>query len=407
MGWFKSFGAGTIASVLCAWAWGWVVSYYLGNRRGWTSDNTSLMVTVALILALPAGFLVGVVVSRFSGNSLWHAVALSAGPLCGLAALAAVVMAFTVVPPGRIDGKPLVMELEVMFEPGWTPDKVPDRKAARCGLDLDRRYPSVLDWEAARTELGRWVIPMRWPVRANSARQAVVLLGFGMRDCEFTVPTADPFSHQDLSWHPWTKAWGDTAQARYRVQFAGDAEAAKRAAAEAEARHRQKDAALDRLTAQDSLESWLDALEPDPDFPPFRAAPRAVEAVEAQMDAVPALLRSSDGGLVGRAAIALGRVRRIPAEVTPALVEAGHRLAGEIGEDTGDGKERRQKITYAYFEGWTQAVDHAADVDQAAYRALLNEMAAKVEHPAVKFDFNVRYVVRERIAALKSGKAGL
>jgi hypothetical protein len=34
-------------------------------------------------------------------------------------------------------------------------------------------------------------------------------------------------------------------------------------------------------------------------------------------------------------------------------------------------------------------------------------MAAKVEHPAVKFDFNVRYVVRERIAALKSGKAGL
>ena len=78
-------------------------------------------------------------------------------------------------------------------------------------------------------------------------------------------------------------------------------------------------------------------------------------------------------------------------------------MAVDIGDALGEDREDRRKIDYAYFDAWTQAVDHAVQVDQA----VLNGIAAKVEHTSVKFGIDVRHVVRERIAALNSGKAGL
>jgi hypothetical protein len=426
MSWLGTTGLALATAFMSAFAAGWFATVQ-SARLGESGEEGAWRGLFYGAAGFGAGFILGILIARISGGGFLRGFAAAACLVVGVAgARAAWDRRFGWV-PNQLNGENVVLLAEFKMPTDWTPEAVRNPGAGYCALapngDLGSGH---LEWN--RRELredGRWVLPCWFQLRSLYRQRSLILaLGeyaepyarFRSNELFYLTLPSEPYTEESQHWTAWSDKSNGNYEFRLRVvperPFLAQWEAAKAvAAAEQEAARaagrKQQWNRWAALDAKGSVELWFEPFGPLPDVPP--GAADAMQAVVNERPAeVAAFLRSPDRDRVRGAVYALSIVPKIPAAVTPALIEAGSQVASYAAwaRDTkaGDAQDNAEDVAWNFFERWTQAIERASPPrDNARYRFLLDEVqkASGRRHSFLPTDLPSRLV--RRIDKIKAG----
>lgn len=440
MSWVTFIGAGSTASVMGAIALGWAVNLF-STLRGDTNEDRTWLVFFAGVLGFFLGMSVGILTPLVARGGYLR----NLGVLCAL--LFVFVMTVKVVawmnapPPATIHGENLVLEAEIQMPPDWSPQSAAARAESNCLLEPNTdREDGIVEWDRMeRPSDSGWAIPCSFALRPSYPRAGSIqgsgpgpwvrslyvslgndrspgALALAQDRFLITLPR-DSFSEKQELWSEWRedtqvqKSQVPLFPFRFRVQRESAVKAANLARAKERSRKKWQDSATLGIDAP--VELFLDAFEPDPELPAAEVPEKDAAAIQRRVNErtndFAVTLRSPDRALVRRTVFALAQVPRIPDELTPALLDAGHQVAsyvnsgqtpkGDISHESDNDANGYPPARAAleFLDQWDRALDHAGGpVDQARYQAILDEIqkAAGPRHSVFRTDLPSRVAIK-------------
>jgi hypothetical protein len=387
MGWPLSVLLGALNALAAGFATGLAASLWADWYHVTSFEGASGYFVVALaLLGMVGGFVIGLVWARAVAatpapgflRALGFALLTTAGILALITGLAWLNADF----PPQIDGKELVVDVEVRF-PASLPVPTPSEAAGygwhitltADGGSRPQRVGGLRVREATQIE-GRWVVPATVFLHTSDPGKSLGV-GLGNRESQFFRPSLPGRpARENMAWSSWLTEptfgnlkpvpTADAVAIRYRVQFFVEppappptppvpTEAERAAKAEAEAR-----AAFAALTPQSPLEEWLRFTHY---AQPQERRLAAGHALALRADVVPALsaiIRSPDKDQSDLALRAVAVMEPPPEGLGVAVAEVGHDIADQIRTVNNTSAEADPSYTLAgevsvRFAGWSEA----------------------------------------------------
>ena len=434
MSWGTSLAVGFLSAIIAAVAAG-LVTYGCTVWYRVESMEAGFTTIIIGLLGLIAGFIMGVVSARVSGN-FWQGLGCSAAIILVLAGVAALFGRIGGEVAPTIGGEQLMLEVELKCPRGWTPG---NREAEWNPLSIDhtsgKGVYGCLAWDRARQdEQGRWIVPGGIWLFSSRQNRRVQITVCRKAEVAFRLPLPARPGTKDEDWTPWTSEGIDVR--RYVSPQRGNVANGQPPAADYEFRVRvqrqsvvrQRD--LDRaagkaerlkelagsLRPSDPLERWLGLFEPGnivggmiierPDDP----LGQGMLVVRTKMAEFPRVLGSSDLRLVKRAMDVLSMVRHdIPPELFPAIGESGRQVltlvhAARAAGQAGEPDLAAEHEAYNFFLCW----DNLMQLDPAAAAvrlSTLEEIVADVKDQDGDLGEIARYA-RQDVESLRASGTG-
>jgi hypothetical protein len=384
MGWWSSLlvgvltsvagclGAGLVAGLLVQWL-------RISSREG---ESGFFIVGVAL-LGLFGGLVVGVVCARLvaagANPGFLKAVAVAFGATAGILALVTGLSWLQADFPPTLDGRRLVVEVEVRLPPGvdipsggtvspyeWHVTITADHGKRRQSMGLLRPE------EASRAD-GAWVVPATVPLSTSDYGKALgVKLGDrGSQYFRMSLPGRP--TRADLEWGPWLTGPtdgnlqpvppGDAASVRYRVQPwvepPPEPPAPTREEIEA-AEESEKAEAFSGLTESSPVEAWLRFTHYGEPQERREAAAAAIARRPDVVAELSALILSGDRETSDLALRSVALMDTPPPGLAPSVEQVGRQIADEIRVVNATPADADPSYEHAAaasvrFAGWNEA----------------------------------------------------
>ena len=366
MSWLHSFFIAILTAILAAVAAGFIGAgcvewYHISSREG----GSFLFILALGFFSGIAGFVGGLVASRFMGPGLLAGFGICAGTalaLAGLAALAAYGLAD--IPP-TLNGHLLNMEVEFRLPKG-DPDPTANISGKEV-IQLFTRNPwshvsrksesGVLKIAEARNEDGRWIIPGSVLIFTTRGSRGISISLVSGQGVGFELGFPGHPGPQYQQWSEWLpkprggKPWPDDQMSyRYRIveRIAPPPPPDASVVAEAE---------FAALTPDDPLQKWLKYLLYGM---PADREQTIMKVVESRPADLAKMLASSNSGEVDTALFAVTRLKIVDPEVSKAMLQIAADMEDQIRifnttkpDQPGYyvlGNEIRNR-----FKGWSQA----------------------------------------------------
>ncbi len=185
---------------------GLLTSSYLDWYHRPNDIGAGFLVFFHLFLGGFVGLVVSGLVALLVGFDSWKALPCSVGViLVGSVLLGSTLYLFSDhYPAPRIDGCPLMVEVEVQF-PAGSPDPSPEDQfqlvSQKAGVDFDTRI-GTLHLERLRCEDGRWILPASADL-FTSRRERYATISHGEQRTDLPLLFRGYPGRGDLEWSPW------------------------------------------------------------------------------------------------------------------------------------------------------------------------------------------------------------
>lgn len=403
MSWWLSLLVGVVTAVAGCLGTGLVAAFLVDWFRVTSHEGAAGYFVVGLaLLGLLGGLVVGVVSSRLVAASahpgLVKALGVSLAATAAFLTLVVVLSWLSADFPPTLDGRELIVEVEVRLPAGLeppAPGSVPEHEwHATITADSGRRHGSLAPLrlaEATRVD-GAWILPAAVFLTTSDAGKALgAQLGeAGTQFFRMSVPGRP--SHAAMDWSPWQTGAttgslrpvpeSEAASVRYRVQYLvepapeppGPSHAELQAEIEAE-----KTAAFAALTPADPAEAWLRFADPgEPLDRRTEAAAALARRTEAGAE-LSALILSPDLETSDRALRAVALMDPPPAGLGPAILEVGRQIAEQIRTVNStpvdaDPSYELAAAASVRFAGWSEAARTVHGLDGLDLRPLMQEL---------------------------------
>jgi len=378
MTWLSSFGLAVLTAV-CGCMGAAVLGAVCARWYRVTSfEGASGYYVVGIaLLGLVGGFFLGLVTSRFA-SGFWRALGFSVGSEAGLFALIALFAWLGADFPPKLDGKELVVEVEVRLPEGLEPPKKEEQGYGwnvTITADTGARHQNTtaMDVEKARREDGRWIVPASVFLGTSDPGKSLGVTLGNLQGQFLRFPLPGRPTRADMQWSAWlTEATtGDlkpvpaerAAAVRYRVQPYVPEPPAPPLPSEEERAAKKKaeeDAAYGALTPDSPIEDWLRFTRYGQDEGRREAAAAAIARRPDVVAGLSPLVRSDDRDTSDLALRAIALMKEPPEGLGPAVADVGRSLADEIRAVNATKIEDDpgyQKAAFAEvrFFGWAEA----------------------------------------------------
>jgi hypothetical protein len=367
--------AGCVGAVVLA---GFCASWY---RISSFEGASGYYVVGIAVVGLLGGFAIGIVAARIVAArpepGFLKAFAASLGTLGGLLAVSAVLAWLGADFAPRLEGKNLVVEVEVKLPPSMAaPSKeLPFySRSVTITADSGARHQSSgeLDVEKARSAGGRWIVPGSAYLGTSDPGKS---LGVKVGEVSqfFRFPLAGKPTRRDMEWGPWlTEATTSSLQpipptdamaVRYRVQFYVPPPPEPRLPSDEEIAAKKKaeeDVAYAALKPDSPIGDWLRFTRYGQEEERREAAAAAIARRANVVAELSPLILSENRETSDLALRAISLMRPPPEGLAPAVSEVGHRLADEIRVVNATTPEEDPSYLKAAdasvrFAGWSEA----------------------------------------------------
>ncbi|HEX3747995.1 MAG TPA: hypothetical protein VHW09_28890 [Bryobacteraceae bacterium] len=225
MSWLTSVAIAFLTSIFSAVV-GWFVAagcvqwYRIPAREG---ESGYFMVAIALLSGF-GGFVLGLVLSRFSGGGFLKGLGVSAGVILGLAGVSTLIARGLADVPPTLHGNELMLEVEVRLPKG-APQPVATTTPSRFLSLGTASGPAAAPRKSKQGELhvadaklteGRWVIPGDVELFTARGTHVLTIVMDDRHAIGFVLPLAAHPGDKDKEWSPWQpssmggKPWPDT-----------------------------------------------------------------------------------------------------------------------------------------------------------------------------------------------------
>jgi hypothetical protein len=240
MNWGLSILVALLSGTAGLFASGWVTSLHAGwhqlpNREGAVGYLIVFMALLGGVAAFVAGLVIARMVAAGSDPGFFKAAGSALGLVAGLAGLVLVVSRLTADIPPTIEGRPLVLEIELRLPVGAVPPREREGSprfelgSVVGGTRRDSVY-GTLHLDRAREEGGRWILPASAELFTSRGQRSIEAhLG---DEClgRFLVPLPAHPGKEHEAWSDWMPhprpgdpPWPDTEPSfRHRVRISGN-----------------------------------------------------------------------------------------------------------------------------------------------------------------------------------------
>lgn len=439
MGWPLSVLLGVLSALAAGIATGLAASLWADWYHVTSFEGASGYFVVGLALVgMVGGFVIGLawaraVAAATPAPGFRRALGFALLTTTGILALITGVVWLSADFPPRIDGKELVMDVEVRF-PANLPLPTPSEAAGygwhvtltADGGSRPQRLGPLRVQEAVQAE-GRWVVPATVFLHTSDPGKSLGI-GLGNRESQFFRPSLPgrPTREHMVGWSPWLTEPtsgslkpvppADAVAVRYRVQFYVEPppppptppilrEAQRADQSEAEAK-----AAFAALTPQSSLEQWLKFTHYAQPEERRKAAGRALARRADVVPGLSAIIRSPDKDQSDLALRAVALMEPPPEGLGVAVAEVGHRIADQIRTVNATSLEADPSYTLAgevsvRFAGWSEAARVLHGRPGADLRPVMEEILSLARVRTESLSMRDVVQVSGYYANLWSGKA--
>jgi hypothetical protein len=392
---------GGFVVVALSTVFGGITGYFLANFLIWAlkiskfEGGQGLFMFAFLQLAIPAGFVVGLltvlVMKADFGDRLLRSAEILAGLAVAVGISAVLEQKFEDKGP-KIDGSPLMIEVELRCWSGWTPSNA--LKARHAGILLQKTNPSTraeasgdLDWKHGQRDDQRWVLAGRMmPLRITQSPWYVTFF-MGKVEITIEVPVPKHPKEAQLFWSEWSskgfvKAPNPEGLAyRYRIQK-GEPNVIRSEGANAED---ERVAKMDTLAQDAPIGEWTPVFESWGRWrTPSEVTDRAVEAVRGRpLELVP-LLESGDFDTARHAMYAAAHLEHAPAALVRPVGDGAHWILKLIGQARAqshpdDPDEVTEEQARDFYHAWIEAAKTTGEQGTAMRRNILGEVKAELD----------------------------
>lgn len=215
MSWLSSFFSALIVALVCGAGSVWLSLHAVRWHQVSNFEGAAGFAVMGLsLLGAMAGFLIGLIMARvavafgwagFGGQLLW-----SLGTGLGVLALVAVVARVTADVPPTIRNRPLDLAIEARFPPEQIEQPVfaEDEASLELGVlhagkpVMRKRVGGSLEFDQARQEEGRWIVPGRVELFTSTGRR-ILLIALRDKSEGFLVPLSGRSLSTDGDWSGW------------------------------------------------------------------------------------------------------------------------------------------------------------------------------------------------------------
>lgn len=228
MSWLASLAIAVLTGAAGGWTGGFVMTLWARwHRHSSMEGGTAFAVLAMTALGAGIGFAVGLVLSRFvpqgAAHAFWKGLGLSLGAVVLVAVVIAIIGRATADVPPEIDGRRLVLELELRLPSTCVGDSE-DERDTRLALGADARRTYAIGKRGTVTlEPADDGVLVSGTVPLDSRRtpRLVALQLRGGERMQFELPIRARPGRDALEWSAWEPLEGTpTATRRFRVQLA-------------------------------------------------------------------------------------------------------------------------------------------------------------------------------------------
>lgn len=277
MTWLLSFASALIMAVVGAVALGvladrWTVWFRVTSAEG----AAGYFVLLYGILGAIGGFVVGLICARYAvqGTDARFLLGLQLGTawVLGIVGVLAVITYTVADHPPRLNGQPLVLDVEIRIPTGTPQPATPGFQSMvtlENGLGKTTSWTQV-PWDRVREENGQQILPFSLALRSSSARRTLLIQWLNDAWLTVAMPLRSKPTRADFEWSEWLEARPSNpaqaasgappaplAQVRYRVGIVPPRPPPRSAAELAQEREAAMAAQLAALPADAPLQDRL------------------------------------------------------------------------------------------------------------------------------------------------------